>query len=107
MSPEPTGRPSHSIMGSIHELLPPDESPESLARVLRHECDECDGVRVVVDLTDQTTLDGRHVKVMIESLDPAEERWTIWLPNDVDADVIEDLRSAGFEGRLLMEADES
>lgn len=91
------------MIGCIHELLPLDDSPEALERVLRHECDECDGVRVVVDLTDQATVDSRHVRVMVETMDPRQERWIIWLPDDVDPAVVEELHRAGFEGRIQAE----
>ena len=100
MSAETGGPQTHAVIGCIHELLPLDDSPEALERVLRHECDECDGVRVVVDLTDRAQIDTRHVKVMIETMDPRKERWTIWLPADVDPTVVDELRDAGFEGRI-------
>ncbi len=103
MSIETGGPATHSVIGCIHELMPQDDSPEALERVLRHECDECDGVRVVVDLTNRAALDNRHVQIMVEAMDPHQERWTIWLPDDVDPTVVEELHRAGFEGRIQAE----
>lgn len=102
MSIETGGPTTHSVIGCIHELLPRDDSPEALERVLRHECDECDGVRVVVDLTDRA-VDSRHVQIMAETMDPRQERWIVWLPDDVDPAVVAELDRAGFAGRIQAE----
>ena len=88
--------PGHYVMGCIHELLPVDGSPEELAELLRHECDECDGARVLVDLTAEPAVDGRHIDVIIETITPEGERWSISLPTDTDPALLRRLREAGY-----------
>lgn len=84
--------PGHHVIGCIHELLPVDDSPESLASLLRHECDRCDGARVLIDLSGLRTFDGRHVDAIIEAIEPGGERWSIALPADADPDFLDRLR---------------
>ena len=86
--------PGHYVIGCIHELLPVDDSPESLRMLLRHECDRCDGARVLIDLTEQT-IDGRHADIIIEAVEPRGERWSIALPSEADPDILDRLRRAG------------
>ena len=89
----------HVMIGCVHELLPTDDSPASLRRLIEHECDECGGLRVVVDLTERE-IDSRHARVLIETIDPRPDGWMIWLPSDVTTAVVDELRSAGFDGRM-------
>lgn len=87
----------HFVMGCIHELLPLDGSPETLAALLRHECEQCDGARVLIDLTNNDKIDRRHVDVIVDTVPPHDERWKICLHADTDSSILEYVRKAGYD----------
>jgi hypothetical protein len=50
---------------------------------------------VLIDLTDQSSIDGRHVDVILEAITPEEERWSISVPSATDPEILARLRQAG------------
>jgi hypothetical protein len=94
----------HHVIGGVHELTPEGGSAAALEALLHHECDVCHGMRVVIDLTDGGVTD-EEIEVLLDLVDPTQERWVVRLPLSTAAATVERLEKAGFGGRLI--SDES
>lgn len=92
---------THSVIGSVHEVAPGDSSADTLRSAVLHEVEDCDAVRIVVDLTALDRVEAEQASVLVELIDPDDERWTVRLPDGTDPRVVEDMCAAGLGGRLL------
>ncbi len=77
----------------------------ALRAALEHETGECDAPRVVIDLTATDQLGDEQVAVIIELIDPHDERWVVRMHDDTDRSLITRLREAGLDGHLISDVD--
>jgi hypothetical protein len=55
---------SHHVIGAVHEVTVEGDSPEALARAVRHELECCQAPRIVVDLTQLEDLTEGHLEAL-------------------------------------------
>lgn len=95
----------HHVIGAVHEVRPTADSVEALRAALEHETGDCHALRVVIDLTATERLGQEQVDVMIELIDPHDERWMVRVHDDADPALISRLREASLDGHLISDAD--
>ncbi len=95
----------HTVIGPIHEVVPRDRNARSLAEAIRHELDDCGAVRIVVDLTGHAGVADDQVDIIIDLIDPDDERWIVRLPDNVNDAIVDRLYEAGLDGHLIDDSD--
>lgn len=55
---------SHRVIGAVHEVTVERDSPDALARAVRHELDCCRAPRIVVDLSALADLTEGHLEAL-------------------------------------------